>query len=179
MKLYSVCLQFKEAPRLEILTFRFTIILNELTRTDEEHMFSILSDDIPHQGSEQGGGAMRGLRGPLLPWTPDEEGSVEECEEEPVKGILPQCLFPGTSRRAAYETSRQAAIGAQGAATWDLEASRDRKRAESQKPLWHRGITLQEMLQILLAPEKGIVFIWLHMSLDCTVTPRGPREQTL
>ena len=161
-------------------------------------------DDIPHQGSEQGGGAMRGLWGPLLPWTPDEEGSVEECEEEPVKGILPyknfyrpnsifwivmgcgnwkfwcQSLLSGTSRLAAYETSRQAAIGAQGAATWDLEASRnDRKRAESQKPLWHRGITLQEMLQILLAPEKGIVFIWLHMSLDCTVTPRGPREQTL
>ena len=56
-------------------------------------MFSILSDDIPHQGSEQGGGAMRGLRGPLLPWTPDEEGSVEECEEEPVKGILPHKNF--------------------------------------------------------------------------------------
>ena len=54
---------------------------------------------------------------------------MEECEEEPVKGILPQCLFPGTSRRAAYETSRQAAIGAQGTATWDLEVSRnDRKR---------------------------------------------------
>ena len=66
-------------------------------------------------------------------------------------------------------------MGPRGSRT-DLEANRnDRKRAESQKPLWYSGITLQEMLQILLAPEKGIVFIWLHMSLDCTVTPQGPK----
>ena len=39
---------------------------------------------------------MRGLRGPLLSLDSGhqyEEGSVEECEEEPVKGILPHKNF--------------------------------------------------------------------------------------
>ena len=97
------------------------------------------------------------------------------------------CSWSDFLKTTAHQTWELSVFTKGPRATWDLKGSRtdleanrnDRKRAESQKPLWHRGITLQEMLQILLAPEKGIVFIWLHMSLDCTVTPRGPREQTL
>ena len=150
------------APRLEILTFG--LLLYQTNQHEQIRNTSSQSSlkTSPIKDQSRAVELCEDCDGPFFPGHQSEEGSMEECEEEPVKGILPHknfyrpnlvfwivmgcgiagfgrrcqkntkignCLFPGTSR--------QAAIGAQGAATWDLEASRnDRKRAESQKPSW-------------------------------------------
>ena len=76
------------APRLEILTFG---LLLYKTMRNTSSQSSLKTSPIKDQSRAVE--LCEDCEGPSFPGHQSEEGSMEECEEEPVKGILPHKNF--------------------------------------------------------------------------------------